>query len=283
GALVLTLLLIATLIGKKTGTIWDVPLELTWVSIVSHALLLQDFYATGSINYVFWSIAVEWQIYFLFPLLVLGFRRLGSLQVVGLALLIGYALRIGFAHTRIARANPHFVGMFSLGMLAAYVAQADREPFKRWRYGFPWAAVGSVAFVTAVALAMYWGFRSAIHSFYWLDMPVGIFATCLLVLTSRLPQSRLRSVFAFKPLAFVGTFSYSVYLLHAPLLQLMWQYVLSPLGLAPEAMFSVLLSFGLLAVLGCAYLFFLVLEKPFMSSASGSGHAAGPPIPKAAS
>lgn len=70
-AMALSLLLIWLFINQKTGTHWDVSLPVTNKSILTHLILMQDAlgdYAT--INHAFWSISVEWRIYFLFPLLV---------------------------------------------------------------------------------------------------------------------------------------------------------------------------------------------------------------------
>jgi len=60
GALALSLLLILTVLGRPTGTLWDVPIRVlqTPSAVLSHALLLQDLFGTGAINYVFWSIEV---------------------------------------------------------------------------------------------------------------------------------------------------------------------------------------------------------------------------------
>src|ERR1041384_2109381 len=85
-AVALCLVLIATIIGEPTGTLWDVPIKVDGTSIVSHLLLLQDLFGTSRINYVFWSIAVEWHIYFLMPLLVWAWARLGPAAVVTAAL-----------------------------------------------------------------------------------------------------------------------------------------------------------------------------------------------------
>jgi peptidoglycan/LPS O-acetylase OafA/YrhL len=63
---------------------------------------------------------------------------------------------------------------------------------------------------------------------------------------------------------FVGTFSYSLYLIHAPLLQIMWQYVLTPLGVSRNVQFSLLMTLGLALVLLVSYGFFLLFEAPFL-------------------
>jgi peptidoglycan/LPS O-acetylase OafA/YrhL len=265
-ALVLSLGLVATVIGKPTGTLWDVPIQVDWVAIVSHFLLLQDLFGTGRINYVFWSIAVEWQIYFLMPLIVWGWRRFGPLQVVLATLVLGYALRFGFWDTRIARAAPHFVGMFSLGMLAAYLARSPEARYTRWAERIPWSLVAAAGLAVAMAFSVYWGVSVSEGRFHYLDFPVGIMAFALLVDSSQRRPSMLTRAFSFRPLVFIGTFSYSLYLVHAPLLQLLWQYVLNPLGLKLSVMFVLLLTAGLAVVLGVAYLFFRVFEAPFLGS-----------------
>ena len=267
GALGLCLLLIATIIGRPTGTLWDVPVGVNRTAIVSHLLLMQDIYGTSKINYVFWSIAVEWQIYFFFPVLVWAWRRYGPWVVAPAALLLGYALRIGFADSRLVRANPHYIGMFVLGMLAAYVAQSPKEIYAWARDRFPWRTVGAVALGITGGMTVWRGWQWGADHFYMLDLPVGIMATCALVASSRSADSPLARVFSWKPLVFIGTFSYSVYLVHAPFLQVLWQYVLHPMGLDNAATFGFLMTLGLAAILGGAYLFFRVFEEPFIRAA----------------
>jgi peptidoglycan/LPS O-acetylase OafA/YrhL len=83
-------------------------------------------------------------------------------------------------------------------------------------------------------------------------------------------------VLNFRPLVFVGTFSYSLYLMHAPLLQLLWQYWLYPSGIGRQAMFVCLLTLGLAIVLGASYLFHLLFEAPFMGAQRSARKAAAP-------
>lgn len=275
-AVALCLLLIATVIGEPTGTLWDFPAGVTKAAVVSHLLLLQDLFSTSRINYVFWSIAVEWHIYFLVPALVWAWRRWGAVRVVVGALLLGYLLRVGFADTRLTRMHPQFLGMFAFGMLAAHVVRSTAPRMTELRAAafWPWLAAGG--FAVAVIASAVWGVRKSEERFYLLDLPVGIMATALLVLSSRPTKSWLTHALAWRPLAFVGTFSYSLYLIHAPLLQVMWQYGLSPLGLSREAMLVSLLTLGLMLVLLAAYLFFRGFEAPFLRSAARARAAAAP-------
>ena len=273
GALALCLVLIWTIIGTPTGTLWDVPIEVKQtkvVAILSHLLLVQDFFGTSKINHVFWSIAVEWQIYFLFALLVWSWRRFGAGATITAALACGYALRVGLDGTRVDRAAPQYLGLFALGMLAAYVVQSPSPRVVRARESFPWATVAAACVAGTAALSGVLGWRHTAHLFHVVDLPVAVATMSLLVATSRPGESRLRAILAWRPLVFVGTFSYSVYLIHAPLLQILWQYVLEPAHLGPVSMFAALMGPGLLVVLGVAYAFFRVFEEPFMRKHAAS-------------
>jgi peptidoglycan/LPS O-acetylase OafA/YrhL len=273
GAVALCLALIWTIIGKPTGTLWDFPLEVSGEALVSHLFLVQDLFATARINYVFWSIAVEWHIYFLFPLLVWSWRRFGPKVTVIVALTFSYAVRIAFDGARIARANPHYLGLFALGMLAAYLTQTSDSGRFRPRERFPWAGAALVCVALVCVLTREWGWRGSLPRFQFLDLPIGIAAMCLLVATSRGQDGPARRFLSWKPLAFIGTFSYSVYLVHAPFLQIIWQYVMRPLHLGPVAMFATLMGPGALAILCVAYAFFRVFEEPFMRQTTAKAPA----------
>jgi peptidoglycan/LPS O-acetylase OafA/YrhL len=266
GSVAMCLVLIWTVIGKPTGTLWDFPLRVDRTAIVSHLCLAQDLFATSRINYVFWSIAVEWHIYFLFPLLVASWRRLGPTFTVAVALIGGYAFRSGFEGTRYVRGNPHYVGIFALGMLAAYATQAPNERYARLRDSTAWVPVAiTSAAVTAILMGS-WGVDLSVKRFHLLDFPVGVLATSILVISARSQEGWLARALSWKPLVFVGTFSYSVYLVHAPLLQIVWQYALRPLGLADNTMFVAEMTLGLAFVVGVAFLFSRVFEVPFMGT-----------------
>jgi peptidoglycan/LPS O-acetylase OafA/YrhL len=197
---------------------------------------------------------------------VWAFRRFGHPTTVAVALVAGYAIRIALGSTRVARANPHFLGMFALGMVGAYLVRSPRLEYVRARQSQFWVWAFGLGLAITAGLSLAWPIDVSTERFYVLDLPIGIATLSALVLSHRSAGSPLGRVFSWKPLVVIGTFSYSLYLVHAPLLQIMWQYVLHPAGLGDEAMFVVLLTAGLAAVLAGAYLFFRVFEQPFMRS-----------------
>jgi peptidoglycan/LPS O-acetylase OafA/YrhL len=269
-ALLLSLLLIATIIGKPTGTLWDVCIAIRQTDIVSHLLLLQHFFGTGRINYAFWSISLEWQIYFFFPLFVVAFRRLGPVTTLGLALAVGYALTllIGPSHERIERANLHYIGLFVLGMVAAQVAFGKGDRIARIRTGFPWAIAAAALVALQVTLLGYWGWANSMrHHWPLLDLLSACTAGCLLVTATIGNTAGVRSLFSIKPLVWVGKISFSLYLIHAPVIQVFWQYVIYPLHLSGTPAFAALGLIGVPLMLLAARVFYRYFEAPFTTAA----------------
>ncbi len=263
-ALALSLLLIRGCIGQKTGTHWDVSLPVTGKSIVTHLCLVQDVLGDeASINHVFWSISVEWRIYFLFPLLLLGWARLGPVLAAALAVAASYGL---FQLCGSLLGNPlaaHYIGLFALGMLGASVAHpTDRAT--RWLGRLPWTLV-TAGLTLGVALAFFpgWWNGPRLHV-YAVDYLVGGWSASLLVAVTRGEGGWLARGLGCRPLALVGTFAYSIYLIHAPLLQVLWQYVFTPLHARPLLLFAALALAGVPAILGASYVFFLLCERPFL-------------------
>ena len=80
-AMAASLVLIFAIIGQKTGTHWDESIPVGGKDIFTHLFLIQDLFhdTSSTINHAFWSISVEWRIYFLFPLLVLAWERFGPI------------------------------------------------------------------------------------------------------------------------------------------------------------------------------------------------------------
>jgi peptidoglycan/LPS O-acetylase OafA/YrhL len=164
-------------------------------------------------------------------------------------------------------------------MLAAGFAHSNDPRLLRLRERLPWA----VLFVVMAGLALISN-KGYIHDVRlpWQiqDLFVGLATLCLLVgvtpgRTSD-PWGWVRRALGWGPLDFVGTFSYSLYLIHAPLLEIIWVYFLRPLHWTPLASLLLFSTAGLLTVIGCAYLFFLLCERPFMGPAR---RRPGGPIP----
>jgi len=260
-AMAFCLLLIWFFIHQKTGTIWDESLAIKRHSLLTHLLLLHDAFKPAtddSINYVFWSIAVEWRIYFFFPILVVAWRYLGPLKTTLLAFAASWLLRVFCNHVIGASLTMNYLGLFAGGMLAAAIAFPTSDSLLQWRK-LPWGWITLFLSFLVVALYNVPGLESYIR-----DYGVGLWAMSALIMTSVDRNAWHHKILSFRPLVFTGTFAYSIYLIHSPLLQILWQYVFAPLQPYPLRMLSALMFLGIPAIIGASYLFFLLFERPFV-------------------
>jgi peptidoglycan/LPS O-acetylase OafA/YrhL len=272
-AMILSLVLIWLLVGTKTGTHWDVSVPVTWRGIFANLFLLQDMFERGQINHAFWSIAVEWRIYFLFPPLVLLSRRFGGLLMTSSVIAASYVLWSATRRTFVAGATLHYVGLFALGMWGASIAYDPAEKFARWRRCVMDVPAGIVLPLACAALLSWLCYRRG--GYKWdgrkpsVPIPVMDLLVCVSILPLLIRGCAMEGVgvarlLACGPLAAVGTFAYSIYLIHAPVVQAVWQYVVAPMKLRPVPTFLVLLTIAIPVVLATSYVFFYCCERPFL-------------------
>ena len=256
-ALAGSLVLIATLIGTPTGRHWDFALPVTWESVVTHVLMIHNYELANlyKINHVFWSIAVEWQIYFAFPILLFLGRRLGIWWTTAIAIAVGNACSYLLNGTPHFGLTPHYYGMFALGMLGATIAHSPG-----WEY-----AARSVSWWTLAALsllAMLSLGRS--QPYEVLDLLFGV--ACLSVLVALSTPGRARAWLEHPWLVAIGGFSYSLYLVHAPLQHLVVEQVFWRAGLGPALEFPAMVLVADPLIIAFAYAFHRAFERPFLPS-----------------
>jgi peptidoglycan/LPS O-acetylase OafA/YrhL len=267
------LLLLVTLIGKPTGTHWDNSVDLSWQGVLLCALLLQDYFPTivsNQVNHVYWSIAVEWHIYFLFPVLVWLWRRIGVLSTTVLTAVVTLPLYWLLRKTEYQAIHPHYLLLFSLGAVGAFIAFGEEAGWQRLRrlpwQGLFWGVSAAVLAVLSLSTRQYHGDAgNVMMRLPTFDVPVGIAAMALLIHLSGTEAGALMRFFTGKSLVFVGAFSYSLYLLHAPLIQLFWQYGVAPFQL-PRLVQMGVLAFPVTAgILALSHLFYRAFERPYLT------------------
>jgi peptidoglycan/LPS O-acetylase OafA/YrhL len=248
-ALALSLVLIYTLIGKKTGTNWDITIPVTSRDLITHLTLTQDLFTDTifKINHTFWSISVECHIYLLFPLLVLLTRKYGAAAVTVLAVVLSLVLwkLLGKTSLNVYGMSPHYLGLFAFGMLAAQIAFSQ---VKLWTIPVVLAAIGAY-----------------LYPIIGPDFTAGLCAAALLAVVASGKFTIGRKFLCWPPLVFIGTFAYSIYLIHAPLLQLLSQYVISPLHLPALQGLVLLLAAGIPVIISGSYFFYVLAERPFLN------------------
>lgn len=213
-----------------------------------------------------WSIATEWQIYFLFPLFLLPiWRRCGLLILILIAFAIGLA-PIYLFNGSFEQADPWLLGIFCLGMAAADIGFSQKPKLVAMRNSLPW---GKLAIIfTCLAFITEWR-RLGLH--IWINQSFAALAfACLFIgltksiIDGKHPPLALR-IFE-HPLAIaLGTFSYSLYLTHGPVLVFV-RYFLFYLPISPDMFAAASYLLGTVMSLIIAYWFYLLFERPFMSS-----------------
>ena len=266
-ALAFALLLISLWIGERSGSQWDISIPVTTTGLLAHILLVHDLVEPTQINYVFWSIALEMQLYLLFPLLAAAWRRFGGAATAGAFCTVVYSVIGILLWLDFKDVPPQFLGLlahFVLGMACAAAVRSQRATIAVLRDEAPWGSLCTVLLAVVAVQCIWWGPAVAEQRFAWLDA-LCAFATVALLLAAQRPQGIcIRSVLEAPALLAVGVFSYSLYLVHAPLLQLVWQYGIQPLGIPEAGQFALLLVFAVPVCLVCAFIFFLGCERPFL-------------------
>jgi peptidoglycan/LPS O-acetylase OafA/YrhL len=235
--------------------------HLVLAALMHIALIHNLFFATTEyLNGPLWSIALESQIYVVFALLLIPLWRR-----FGLAAQLAAALAVGFI--------PHFVlhsfdwtwpwlcGLFGMGVVAAgLTARLDKLPRVPWG----WLSLAAAA-VSAVLIRPFVDGVTQDGAMWPADLAVGASIALFFVAASASDRIVPARLLALRPVVLLGTFSYSLYLIHAPLVDL----VGACLGRWHAGATATIAAYGLLipAVVALAYGFYRVFERPFMSKA----------------
>jgi peptidoglycan/LPS O-acetylase OafA/YrhL len=263
-ALLLTSAFILLTGQHKTGTVWDFSVPLTWPQFIGHSLLVHNLplgLEGGGIGYQLWSIAVEWQIYLLVPLLVLGISRFGFVALVCLLTLIsaGVVVFLPQLHDTYA----YFVVLFMSGAGAARLVVL--RPRDTERAGLIGLGIALAALALVLKNGNAWYARHLALVDLLLGAGVGPLIAGLALAQGKL-LTTLKRILRWRPLVFVGSFSYSLYLVHTPLLHGAWLIWSKLTQQGPVGLFGLLLlSCPLIVVL--SWCFFVLFERPFMRSA----------------
>ncbi|WOF21801.1 acyltransferase [Microbacterium betulae] len=262
-SLVLFIVLIALIpvLQTRQGTAWDNKIPVTLEGVLTHLLLIHIWNPEWAyqINGPAWSVATEWHIYFLLPLALLPLRRLiGVWGTIAVALMLGPAITYFLPTTTSGRY--WLIGLFALGMLAASLT--IRPP--RLRTG--WLSV--IVLVTTLAWTTV-NRPDALPERMIADTMVGVgVALALIAMGTASMRSRMnpgRRVFEWRPLVNTGLWSYSIYLIHSPLLALA-NLLLIPLALPTLAHWLSMVFVALPLALVASYGFFLLVERHFTTS-----------------
>ena len=234
--------------------------------VASHLTFTRNFVSflipsVGTINGSFWSIEVEVAYYISFPLIMYITRRWGVLNMVAGALLLTGVWRI-FIWQSVNPTHPELMPSlawsipgrffeFALGILAAMIVYRYQKQITAS------LALLVSAFVFWVGMYLVARVLGQFHPITDIVLGLSGFFLVLAVCGTGL----LSRVFTVRPLTWIGTFSYSIYLVHEPIIEELYTWFPKLQGVSAFLTYTV----GFTAVcLLVAYLFYLAVERPII-------------------
>ncbi len=164
----------------------ETPAAPTSLQVLAHILLLQDIVGVDALSAGVWYVAIDFQLYVLFALLLELARRLGALTGTNSGV-VAMVLCGGMATASLLWVNrdpsldlwaPYFFGAYGLGIFAQWATGSGRS--FRWlmamaaivviALAIDWRSRILVAGLTALALAVGAGWRMPLHS--WMETTV---------------------------------------------------------------------------------------------------------------
>ena len=245
-------------------------------SVMANGLLVQNVWLTHSPNAAFWSMAVEAQLYIAFPLLLLLVRRWGGWAMVATVALIVAAVgivgpHVAYLDTFLVQSPPDLAALFAVGVLTAGIVGASAA-----RRDWPWPRLALAAAIPVLVVIWWQGSVWTLDHLYWVDLSLGPAIACLLAaLATGRPAGLVRALDA-RPIRSLGTFSYSLYLTHAPIVAIVCERILAGRVATGVPFFLISLALVLPLTIGFARAFAAAFELPFQRPRTTSGARAQP-------
>jgi peptidoglycan/LPS O-acetylase OafA/YrhL len=274
-ALTLTLLLLWLRPGLPSGS------QLNTATVISHFamvhLVREEW--NHAINSPMWSVATEWWIYFALPWILLPvWKRWGASAMIAAAAIVA-AVPSFWGKYNFEWARPWYLVLFAMGAAAADFGHSrwDRRGASTLeRISLP------VALGAAVVLSLCFGLKRHLGAWYSpvIDSLQGTIAVGFIVwlASDKKPtflgnaQRRVRAFFESRSIHFLGVISYSLYLIHYPLLELLNSLVVQA-GITGMVRLLLVGGMGTAVAVLAAYLFYLPFERPFCGSRARSKQA----------
>jgi peptidoglycan/LPS O-acetylase OafA/YrhL len=255
-------------LGFSLCMVWFVLAQPGWAvpngkSVVVYGLLVQDAVSTGSPNRAFWSIAIEAQLYILLPLLLLLVRRFSAVAMVALVVAIVVTMgllgpHVAWMNDALVKFTPDLAVLFAVGVLAAGIVTAS----ERTR-SLPWEWLALAAAIPVIVLISINGTAWLSANLFWVDLASAPAIGCLLVAIATSKPRFVIRLLDTRPLRSLGSFSYSLYLTHLPIVIAVAYGLVLPRVPTGAPTFFVLVAILVPTTVVFARLFAAVFELPF--------------------
>jgi peptidoglycan/LPS O-acetylase OafA/YrhL len=233
-------------------------------SVLVNGLLVQNLVGAPSPNRSFWSMAIEAQLYVVFPLLLLMVRRWGAIVMVATVTLIVVAVGLIGPHVRrldvfVIHSPPDLAALFAVGVLTAGIVGASRA-----RRSWPWAWLALAAVAPVLATIWWQGSVWTLDHLFWVDLALGPAIACLLAALATGHPAPLVRLLDARPMRTLGSSSYSLYLTHGPIVVVVYERIVAGRVRQGVPAFLVALALVLPLTIVFARVFASVFEAPFL-------------------
>ena len=263
-ALALSLLAIALVPALRQGSSDFDPYEADGMgaAVTAHVFMVHNLVHEWAyrIDAPMWSVATEWQIYFVFALALLPLAKRFGFAVTAAA---GFAFGIATILLHLGIARFSYVGLFALGMWSA------SKSFEPGKAGSRSMELSGYALAAIAAVCAVKGTFRGIDLEWPCDLILGIGAALVLCACARACYGNGTAPYLMPALAApaavdLGAYSYSIYLVHY-LVVFALAIATKQHAAGPAAEFVLLVCLGTPIVLGISYLFHLLFERRFMN------------------
>lgn len=247
--------------------LYDLSRELLGLRIAYHMLFLQD-YLPSNINVVFWSLGVEEKFYLIAPLLLLLLARSTATRrwslLLCLVFILPFAIRL-FVYARAGAdldyaqfwstyRSPFHMSVEGLLMGVAIATLENASLISRNRKGgMILLAGGGLMLATWLAAANFMA-RISAHDIFLQPLLINLLAAAMVAGAVQLADTPMLMA---KPFNLLARLSYSLYLIHFPLIPMV-------LPFAREQGIASFWAMYFAASVGAALLLHLSVERPFL-------------------
>jgi peptidoglycan/LPS O-acetylase OafA/YrhL len=236
-------------------------------SVLIYGLLLQDVTDAPSPNGAFWSIAIEAQLYFVLPLMLLLIRRVNAFLMLAAVVVPVLAIGLLTPHSNLVGMLMRFTPQFAVGFALGVVAAGVLGPNSR-RRAWPWHWLALAAALPVLAVIALKGSVWTITHYFWIDLAISPAVALLLAALATARPAPLVRFLDTRPVRSLGSFSYSLYLTHSPVIVVTHELIVAPHIPRGLTAFLVTLAIGVPLALLVARLFAAIFELPFTRNKS---------------
>lgn len=231
----------------RLGFVLAVPQQ----AVLTNLLLLTDLFHGDArwFSAPLWSVCLEFRLYLVFPFLAWVLRRYGAVCLLFVAALITTLLTIAFNATLTdpSYTFPWYILLLCFGLLAS-----QYKPSPHVIYWLAGSGACLLLLLIRYPIAQVEAFHEALLP---IDLATGVFIAAALVLLAE--DSATSQLLSTNFLGWCAVWSYSLYLLHYPLLQL-FNTVLKMCGVVGWSA----IALETVPIFALCYLFSLVFERP---------------------